>query len=102
MKCVLLVAIGIVAVDVGCSGADRSAFVPITAPTSVQPAAPAVPPPDSVANWRAEALVISASGGSGGCGWGRTPGEQAEKTWRITVDGHAVFLDEDIGNWTTD
>jgi hypothetical protein len=102
MKYMQLVAIVIVAASVGCNGADRSSIVPITAPTSVQPPAPAVPSPESVPNWRADALVISASGGSGGCGWGRTPGEKAEKAWRITVDGDAVTLDEDLSNWPTD
>lgn len=100
----LMVLAGIVSVvaSVGCDGADRSSPMPITAPTPVlQSPGPRGPAPESVPNWRAHAVVISVFG-SGGCGEGRAPGEQVEQSWRITTDGDAILLDEDVSNWPTD
>jgi len=54
------------------------------------------------ANWAADLVVLSASGG-GTCGWGTSPGEtRSGVLWRVTRDGDAITLDEDVPNWPTD
>ena len=54
------------------------------------------------ANWIGDATV-TASAGSGGCGWGRTLSEtRSGVLWRIVVAGNTVTLDEDMVNWPTD
>jgi hypothetical protein len=102
MKHIVLVMIAVAVAGAGCDRTDRSSVVPIAGPTIVQPSPASSPRAESVPNFRAEAVSISAAGEYGGCGWGRTPGEKVQKGWRITIDGGAVLLDEDVGNWPTD
>src|SRR5262245_29734360 len=69
-------------------------------PTMIAPS-PSLPGP-GLANWTADATVMSKLG-TGGCGWGRTPGETVSGVfWRETIDGTSVRLEEDMSNWPTD
>jgi hypothetical protein len=94
-------ALAAVVMTFGCNAHDA----PMTAPTAVaQPPLVVRPRPlESQANWTADAVVTALKrGGSSPCGWGTTPGEKRSVLWRVTVDGNAVTLDEDMGNWPTD
>lgn len=63
---------------------------------------PSSPLQTAEANYVGDAVVISVSG-SGGCGWGTSPGEsRAGVYWRVTIDGVLIELDEDMENWPTD
>ena len=81
---------------------------PSPVPTSPLSPTPTPPIPNSslpgpgLANWTADATVVSKIG-SGGCGWGLNPGEmRAGVLWRVTITGTSVKLEEDMGNWPTD
>ena len=83
---------------VSCSGEDSPSLSSPAAPTSVNPTLPSPSGP----YWRGDATVLSASN-SGGCGWGRTPGEtRSGVLWSILVNGTSVTLNEDMANWPTD
>ena len=75
------------------------------------PAPPAPPPAPAsspwsgvgLANWKADAVVVSATGTGTACGWGTMPGVARNGVeWRITVDGPSITLEEDMDNWPTD
>ena len=97
--CAILSAVVVVA---GCEN-----HVPIPpapgAPTpSPTPPAPA-PSPSGLANWRASATVELVTGPGRACGWGTSTGETRNGVeWRITIDGNAILLEEDMHNWPTD
>jgi hypothetical protein len=98
MRCLLLVACA--AAAIGCS--DSPAPVPASpvAPTLTAPSS-SLPGP-ALANWTADATVVSKLG-PGGCGWGQYPGEvRTGVLWRVTIEGTSVKLEEDMGNWPTD
>jgi len=74
-----------------------AATAPATTSTITQAAAP---PPS--ANWTGDATVLAVTG-AGGCGWGITAGDTRRGVWwRITQQGTAITLDEDMSNWPTD
>jgi hypothetical protein len=84
----------------GCSDAPTPVPTSPLAPTIASPTT-SLPGP-GLANWTADATVVSKLG-AGGCGWGLAPGEsRAGVLWRVTIDGTAVTLEEDMGNWPTD
>lgn len=73
---------------------------PTPAPTPTPTATPA-PTKINGANWIADAIVLSSTGG--GCGWGIVAGEtRSGVLWKITQTGSAVTLDEDMPNYPTD
>ena len=72
-------------------------------PIAASPSPIPSPPRSSLANWLADAVVLSATGPGRACGWGTVPGEtRRDVEWRITVDGSAILLEEDMLNWPTD
>lgn len=99
-----LIGLGAVVVSLSAACGNESTPTSPTPPPSVNvptnPSAVSTAAPNQ-ANWRGDATVVSASS-SGGCGWGRTPGETRSVFWRVTIDGVAVSLDEDMANWPTD
>jgi hypothetical protein len=97
-----IVALGIAAAMLpgcgpGAASPPASAVSP-TAPTSVVPA-PSIRP---AANFVGTATVVSRTG-AGGCGWGTMTGDRrADVPWRVTRNGAAVLLEQDLNNWPTD
>jgi hypothetical protein len=77
-------------------------------PTAASPVVQGAPPPpqavNNLANWKADATVLSRSdGGRSTCGWGTTVGEtRIAVEWRITITGDSISLEEDMRNWPTD
>ena len=82
----------------GCDSPTR-----IVTPTPISLPPSQAPPPGVPTGpyWTANATVISVTG-TGGCGWGRTPGETRSIAWLIEISGKSILLDEDMGNWPTD
>lgn len=86
---------------IGCACSEGH---PPTAPTASPPQTTATPAPSPIngANWAADAVVVSATGGFT-CGWGTSPGEtRGGVLWRITQENDTILLDEDMPNWPTD
>ena len=83
-----------------CKGGSQPSTTPII------PSAPSLvpsPPTSNVANWRADATVLSATTPGRACGWGTSAGEvRTGVDWRITITGGSILLDEDMRNWPTD
>jgi hypothetical protein len=75
----------------------------VTTPARPDPPNPPIPVTVSplTNRWTGHYTVLSAIG-SGGCGGGRTPGEQGELTWLVTYNGSEVQLDENVANYPTD
>src|SRR5918994_6767772 len=94
-------AIFLCVVVAGCDGRNTSVASPI-APTLVAP--PAASSGPVLANWSADATVISRTlGGRPPCGWGTAIGEtRTDVGWRITFGGKSLLLEEDMSNWPTD
>jgi hypothetical protein len=91
--CVLAVALSAL---VSCSSGDSPSLSNPAAPTSVNGTLP------SPSGWLGDATVLSASN-SGGCGWGRMPGEtRSGVLWSIVINGTSVTMNEDMVNWPTD
>jgi hypothetical protein len=81
-------------------GGDHARPANAVAPSPiVQSAKPAF-----LANWTADAAVLSrTNGGRGTCGWGTAVGEtRAGVAWRITIAGASISLEEDMQNFPTD
>jgi hypothetical protein len=56
-----------------------------------------------LANWIADATVLSATNSGHACGWGTSSGDtRAGVGWRITIGENTVSLDEDMNNYPTD
>jgi hypothetical protein len=100
MQAARLIGLGAVIVSLmaGC-GDDSTPTTPTPPPSvTIRPDPSAVP---NHSHWQGEATVVAVSN-SGGCGWGRTPGETRSVLWRVTVAGMAISLEEDMANWPTD
>jgi len=82
---------------------DMRAPIAPTVPSLPSTTAVPVPSPVNGANWAADAIVVSATGGFT-CGWGTSPGEtRSGVLWRIiTQEQDTITLDEDMPNWPTD
>lgn len=85
-----------------CNGPDRP-VTPTQPTTTAPPPATGQPlPGPHLANWQGDATVVFRSG-NGGCGWGTAVGEtRTGVLWRVTINGHAILVDEDMSNWPTD
>jgi|GEM_PF-2759934 hypothetical protein len=102
---VTLVVLSSLFVVCGCQQAGDTGAGPGTSP--VEPTPPQTQPVNAgqnIANWRADATVVSvAPGATPACGWGTSPGEaRGGVDWRITLTADAISLDEDMRNWPTD
>lgn len=101
MKRLTFITLGLALILFACTDV-RSPTQTTTAPTPTPTSTAPKPPPSSpMANWVADATVLSGTGL--GCGWGLTAGEtRTGVLWNITRTNESVMLDEDIPNWPTD
>jgi hypothetical protein len=101
MKRLTFITLGLALILFACTDV-RSPTQTTTAPTPTPTSTAPKPPPSSpVANWVADATVLSGTGL--GCGWGLTAGEtRTGVLWNVTRTNESVMLPEDIPNWPTD
>src|SRR5688572_30642690 len=89
-----------------CAGDSQQAAAPgmPSAPSPLPAPSPVPTPPRSnLANWRADATVLSATITGRSCGWGTTVGDiRRDVEWRITITGGSILLEEDMPNFPTD
>ncbi len=83
-----------------CDASSPSLTTPL-APSAAS--LPPSPPPSNVANWRADATVLSVTNPGGGCRLGTSVGDTwTGVEWRTTITGDSILLDEDMRNWPSD